>query len=393
MKKILLVTRPICPPWDEGSKNFAYALAKNIADFDFYLLTNGIIPNLPKNIHQKPIYTSNNFSYLQKIRLIKHLRKIRNDFDVLHYLFTPTKQNSFLIKRFASSKKSKSIQTIATLREDLFSDDEIKKLMFGDLIITYSKYAKNKLNALGFDNVEQIYPGIDLSLYSPAPKNISLMQQLGINFNDFVITYPGEYTRLGATDNILKTAISICHSERIRQLAEKPKNLNIRSLDKARDDKIMNIKFIFACRVKNKKDLEKREEIRKILKENGLASQVLLPDTFTTMEKVYNLSDVVIFPVENMKGKFDVPLAVIEAMACAKPVIVSDILILQEFTNGQNSVKIESGDPKKLMEAVLDLYQNKEKREVIGKNARKFAEENFDIKKIAEKYQEVYKNL
>ena len=29
-KKILFVSRPIAPPWDEASKNFAYNLAKEI---------------------------------------------------------------------------------------------------------------------------------------------------------------------------------------------------------------------------------------------------------------------------------------------------------------------------------------------------------------------------
>ncbi len=29
-KKILLATRPLVPPWDEASKNFAYFLAKHI---------------------------------------------------------------------------------------------------------------------------------------------------------------------------------------------------------------------------------------------------------------------------------------------------------------------------------------------------------------------------
>jgi glycosyltransferase involved in cell wall biosynthesis len=371
-KKVLLVTRPICPPWDEASKNFAYTLAKSIADFDFFLLTCGLIPGLPENVHQKPIYTSGHLSYLQKARLLK-LRKLlrKNAFDIIHYMLTPAKLNVFSFRTFVKTKTAKVIQTIATLREDLFTDAEIKKLIFGDMIITYSKYAKDKLEKLGFKNVEQIYPGIDLELYSPAPKNISLMQQLGINFDDFIISYSGEYTRLGAAEDLLNMALQY---------------INIWKQNK--------IKILFACRVKNKKDFEKRETMKNTAKEKGLEKYVLFTDhAFTTMEKIYNLSDIVLFTVRDMRGKFDVPLAVVEAMACAKPVIISDIPILQEFTNSQNSVKIGSGDPKKLMESVLNLYQNKEKRETIGKNAREFTEANFDIKKIAEKYKEVYKKL
>jgi glycosyltransferase involved in cell wall biosynthesis len=376
MKKILLVTRPICPPWDEASKNFAFQLAQNVRDFELHLLTNSKckIDNLPGNVKQEPIYTTAAFDFPQKLRSLFYQIFFSKSFDIVHYCFTPTALNNFFIKYFinppAGGKKTKTIQTIATLREDLFSDSEIKKLMFGNLIITYSKYAKNKLNSLGFSNVEQIYPGIDLNLYSPTPKDTALMAKLGINQTDFVVVYPGEYIRLGNIDKLI--------------------NKILQSSSILEDKKI---KIILAFRVKNEKDFAKKEEIKKILRENKMESQVLLPDTFETMEKVYNLADVVIFPVENMKGKFDVPLAVIEAMACAKPVIISDLPILSEFANDEISVKIKAGDMEELFTKIIDIYGNKLKYIEIGKNARKFVEENFDIKKVAEKYEEIYKKL
>jgi glycosyltransferase involved in cell wall biosynthesis len=385
VKKILLVTRPICPPWDEASKNFAYHLAQNVRDFELHLMTSASckIDNLPGNVKQEPIYKSVVFNFPQKLRSLIYQILSRKSFDIIHYCFTPAKLNSFFIQHLIKNKKMKTVQTIATLREDLFSGVEIKKLMFGNVIITYSKYARNKLEKLGFKNaspgselgstttrVEQIYPGIDLNLYSPAPKNFSLMSQLGISQGDFVVVYPGEYTRLGNIDNLINKII---------------KDFNI--LEKN------NIKFTLAFRVKNEKDSRKKEEIKKTLEKHKIESQVLLPDTFMTMEKIYNLADVVIFPVENMEGKFDVPLAVIEAMACARPVIISDLPILNEFAGDTISVKIKAGDMEELFEKILDIHKNRKRYENIGENAKKFAEENFDIKKVAERYQDVYKKL
>jgi len=371
-KKILLVTRPIAPPWDEASKNFAYYLAKNINDQDFFLLTNGVVPNLPQNVHQKPIYTSNDFSYFQKLRLIKHLRKMRKDFDVFHYIFTPTKQNIFLIKSFVAHKenaRSRAIQTIATLREDLYSDREIKNLIFGDLVITYSDYAKNKLNALGFGNVKRIYPGIDLEEYKYAQKDSALCLQKNITELDFVINFTGEYTRLGAIDLVIDSFIEISKI-------------------------IPEAKLSLAVRIKNERDAQKKKEvIRKLRAINLLDKVSFFDDGNYTMPPVYNLCDISLFPVANMHGKFDVPLAVIEAMACEKPVIISDLPILREFANENNSVTIQSGNITQLKNAILELYQNKEKRNLLGKNARKFVEENFDIKKIAEIYRQIYQNL
>jgi len=371
-KKILLVTRPIAPPWDEASKNFAYYLAKNIASQEFYLLTNGMIADLPEHVHPKPIYTSNDFSYFQKLRLIKHLRKMRKDFDVFHYIFTPTKQNTFLIKSFVAHQeniRSRSIQTIATLREDLYSGREIKDLIFGDLVVTYSDYAKNKLNAIGFSNVKRVYPGIDLKEYKYAQKDPALCIQKNITESDFVLNFTGEYTRLGAIDLVVDSFIEIAKT-------------------------IPEVKLSLAVRIKNEKDAQKKKEVIQKLKESNLLDKVsFFDDGSYKMPPVYNLCDISLFPVSDMKGKFDVPLAVIEAMACEKPVIISDLPILREFANENNSVTIQSGNIAQLKNAILELYQNKEKRELIGKNARKFVEENFDIKKIAEIYRQIYEKL
>lgn len=368
-KKILLVTRPIAPPWDEASKNFAYNLALNLPEFNFYLLTNGGTLNLPPHIKHRPIYTSNALNWMQKARLLKLLTD-RKNFDIIHFMLTPTKINVFAFRKFIKSEGVKTVQTIATLREDLFSDREIKKLIFADTVVTYSRHAKDKLESLGIGNVEQVYPGIDLDLYSPVSKDTKLLATYHLQPDDFIVTYPGEYARLGATDDIVNMIMLYSGI-----LAEN------------------KIKIVFACRVKNKEDAEKKEEVKKKLKEKGLLDIAKFPETFATLEKMLNASDLIIFPVRDMKGKFDVPLAVIEAMACGKPVIISDLPILKEFANEQNSVIIKSGYSEGLKNAILDLCQNKEKREAIGKNARRFTEENFDIKKIAEQYKKIYEKL
>jgi glycosyltransferase involved in cell wall biosynthesis len=370
-KKVLLITRPICPPWDEASKNFAFYLAKNLNSFEMYLLTNGYIPDLPSHIHQKPIYSSSRLTHLQRVRLLK-LRGIlaKNDFDILHYMLTPSKLNSFSFKTFIKNKRAKTIQTIATLREDLLKDKDYKKILFADLIVTYSDYAKNKLNKLSFNNVKRVYPGIDLDLYSPAPKDEETRKNLNLTKKDFVVTYPGEYTRLGATDDLVNLIIK--HQD---ELFKK------------------NIKIIFACRVKNDKDARKRRDIITALSRKKLLEIARFPNTFTTMEKVYNLSDIVLFPVQNMKGKFDIPLVVPEAMACEKPVILSDLPILSELSDSHNSVIIPKGDVESLAQAVFDLYNDPEKKKQIGQKARKFVEERFDIKKIAKIYGMIYEKL
>ncbi|PIR73486.1 MAG: hypothetical protein COU40_01980 [Candidatus Moranbacteria bacterium CG10_big_fil_rev_8_21_14_0_10_35_21] len=369
-KRILLVTRPITPPWDEASKNFAFYLSKNLASFNFNLLTNGPIPELPENVTQIPIYSSNHFSLLQKTKLFLHLILNRKKYPLMHYIFTPTKLNTFLAKYFIQNEKTKSIQTIATLREDIYSENEIKKMMFGNLIVTYSEHSKLRLNRMGFQNVEKIFPGIDLEYYSPAPKKTYLLNRWGVKPDEFVITYPGEYVRLKGIDVILEMMMKFS-----KILQEK------------------KIKIIFACRIKHKADKKKKQEVINKLDQAGILEMAVFTDTIFEMNDLYNSSDVIIFPVNDMRGKFDIPLSAIEPMACQKPVVVSDLSIFSEFANPDNSVIIKRDDPKQLMDAILGLYHSKEGREKLGEKARKFTEDNFDINKIAQKYQEIYEQI
>jgi len=297
------------------------------------------------------------------------LLKGGNQYDILHSFFTPTKLNVFALKLCLRNKKIKTIQTLATLRDDLYDEQKLKKIIHADFIITYSDYAKEKLEKLGFGSIKRIYPGIDLGIFSPALKNQELMEKYKTTDKDFVINYTGEYVRLGDMDDIVDTFVDIA---------------------KMRE----HIKLHLAVRVKNEKDAAKKKEIiRKFEKENVLDRVAFIDDGSYTMEEIYNLCDISIFPARTMAGKFDIPLAVIEAMACGKPVIASDLERLKYFLNSENSILIPAGNREALKENILYLFNNPEKRYDLAKKSIDFVRENFDIAKIMKEYEEVYRNL
>jgi glycosyltransferase involved in cell wall biosynthesis len=373
-KRILLLTRPICPPWDEGSKNFAYTLAKYAGDFEIHLLTHGKVDDLPENVVQHQIYTSPKWDWPQKVRAYIFLLKVfflkgGNNYDILHSFFTPTKLNVFALKLCLKSNKIKTIQTLATLRDDLYSADKLKKIIHADFIITYSDYAREKLEKMGFGKVKRIYPGIDIDLYSPAPKNHELMKKFATSDDDFVINYTGEYVRLGGMEDIAEVFSTLVKDNR-------------------------KFKLHLAVRVKNEKDAWKKREIARKFKKDGVLDRVaFIDDGSYTMEEIYNLCDISIFPVLTMTGKFDIPLAVIEAMACGKPVIASNLERLKCFLNNKNSILIAPGNREVLKENILYLFNNPGKRNDLARKGIDFVRENFDIMKIMKEYEEVYAKI
>ncbi len=371
MKNILLATRPITPPWDEASKNFAYFLGKSITDHRLTLLgTTTPLPELPATATVAPVFHKSHLNGLEKARLFWFLFNQRNAFDVTHYLFTPTKQNSFFIKNFLTPTKGKTVQTIATLRSDLYSPEELKSILYADQLVVYTDQTKKKLTDLGFSNVTRIYPGIDLTLYQAKPKNEAFLASLGLSPEHHIALYPGEYVRLGATDTLTQFCIDY--------FTKNPDS---------------SLRFVFACRIKNEADAIKKAEVQKRLRDAGVEKFVVYTDTVPDMPSLYNLADIILFPVENLAGKFDVPLVIIEAYACNKPVILSDLEQFREFSGPTICVTIPKGDSAALATSIDALVHNPEERNRIGAAARAFVEENFDLAHTAEEYSALYSSL
>jgi glycosyltransferase involved in cell wall biosynthesis len=374
MKKVLLATRPIVPPWDEASKNFAYFLGRTVTEHELTLLgTRDIsLPELPATVTLAPVYSSAHFGLREKADLFRYLRYKRNAFDITHYLFTPTRLNIGVIRALTRPTIGKTIQTVATLRTDLYSPVTLRKLLFADHITVYTDVTKKKLNDLGLTNVERIYPGIDLDRYQPRVKSQSVLDTYKLSADDFLVVYPGEYTRLGATDWLVETLI--------------------RHFTGAIAEPFV---FHFACRIKNEADRVKREEIRGRFREAGCLDRIRFDESDATgdMAALYNTADIIAFPVGDLKGKFDVPLIIIEAYASGKSVILSDLLAFGEFSNEKISATIPRLDGAALIDKILYLKHNPEKRTAMGQAARAFAETHFDLRETAQRYSALYSSL
>ncbi|MBK1988958.1 glycosyltransferase family 4 protein [Sphaerospermopsis aphanizomenoides BCCUSP55] len=86
-------------------------------------------------------------------------------------------------------------------------------------------------------------------------------------------------------------------------------------------------------------------------------------------------------------------LAIVEAMACGKPVIVSQAGGAAElFTHNYDAVGVPPGEPKALAAAIVDLLNNPEKRQLLSEQARYTVTERFSHERLGEQILSVYKN-
>lgn len=86
------------------------------------------------------------------------------------------------------------------------------------------------------------------------------------------------------------------------------------------------------------------------------------------------------------------PNALLEAMACKKACIVSNIKGVTEVT-GDSALKINFGDFEGLSDSMKKLIADEKLRQKLGKKAYELIRERFTIKKIAKEYAKLYLSL
>ena len=102
-------------------------------------------------------------------------------------------------------------------------------------------------------------------------------------------------------------------------------------------------------------------------------------------------SHIMAFPSWYREG---LPKSVIEAEAIGRPVVTTDSVGCRDTViDGKNGYMIPIKDSDALAMALKKLIDNPELRQTMGKNARKFAVNRFDIKDVVKVHMDVYDNI
>ena len=356
---VLMVTRPLSSPWNEGGKNLAYGIARNIKNHKIHLLVRkNFNEKVSSNIILHRVYPSEyryKISYTEKLRLFYFLLKIKN-IDIYHFIYTPEIYSSKINKLLISLKSKKSIQTIPTRLKNV-SD----KLFFANKIVVISNFTKNLLLKKGIKNVIKINTGIDTNYFKPFKKDIKLLKKFD---GRFVVLIPIDLEKEKGTRIILKV---------------------IKSIGDSRD-----ILFIFSYRSTKKRFLEKRFLKRELFK-LGLLKNVLFIKDPINIKNLINASDLVVYPLVNTYEKHEIPMILIESMSMEKPIVVWDVAPMNEIIKGNEGIKVNNHLD--LKNAILKFIKNRNLAKKIGKLARKRVVRDFNIIETARDYERLYSEL
>lgn len=103
--------------------------------------------------------------------------------------------------------------------------------------------------------------------------------------------------------------------------------------------------------------------------------------------EAYRRADILLFP-SRLEG---LPRAVMEASACGLPAVVSDASSLPETVeDGVTGRVCKTDDVASFVRAIRELAADADRLEAMGRNARRFAEKQFDLRNMVRDYTDLF---
>ncbi|MCJ7532457.1 MAG: glycosyltransferase, partial [Anaerolineales bacterium] len=117
--------------------------------------------------------------------------------------------------------------------------------------------------------------------------------------------------------------------------------------------------------------------------------QILNYQPFEMMSELLGSGDVLVAILEADAGVYSVPSKVLSYLCAQRPVLLSvpsENLAARIVKENELGVVVPPGNDEEFIEAANELYKNPLLRWQYAQNAHRYAEQNFDIEKIAVKF-------
>ncbi len=337
-----------------------YIISEGIKGFPEYELFKGI-----------PIYRGKEFGFsnffnrfVSPILKLRELRKKGIKFDVIHS-FSAARffvLRTILAKKIVKSKDVKTIHTLKSYSRFRLGNKFARLLNFADIITVPTKtFAKDLIKkGCNKNKIRIIKSYIDIKKYKPLNKQKSKTK---VNIkNNFVLYYGSLFENKG------------------------PKLL-IKAMERVFKEN-NDLKLVIVVRH------EIFEEYKKLVKSLNIEKKVLfIKGELYNIEDYINAADIVALPYIDLIATEGNPSCILEAMACKKPIVTTDLPELREIVEPEKDVLIAiSGNSESLAKQINRLLKDKKLQKKLAENAYKKSKE-FDVKKITRKFIKLYEDI
>lgn len=322
--------------------------------------------NLKLKIHYiNDIKNAGSFSKILKLRTIFKRERV----DVLHFNGSHHK-SAVVAARLAKIRVIlATYHLLPPLRDKRWwrmrKAEELIQILCLNGVIYVSKTAQKewtKFLGVGGKKFKIVYYGIDLKRFNEKsiPEDVRFLKtKLGLEENDLIVGINARLAPMKGHRYLIEAAPLI-------------------------REKVPTVKFLIAG------EGEIKVELQEIVRSKNLQDSFLFLGFCQDIAQITHIYDVAALPSTYENFSF----AALEAMACAKPLVVSNIGGFPEMVvDGVTGLVINSGDSRALAEAIIMLLENPAKRVQMGRLGRKRAEELFVEERMVRETYKVYDYL
>ena len=236
-------------------------------------------------------------------------------------------------------------------------------------LVTASDFSKQFLIQYGVkkEYIQVIYNGIDTEELKRKVNDENLRKQLQLQEDTKIVCYVG------------------------RIIESKNLNMLIQAIPKIKESYQGRVKFLFVG--ETPKTVMREPDYKDILlrsaKELGGENDVIFTGRRDDVINILEQIDIFVSPSPAEVCS----MAILEAMAMAKPVVAKRVGGNPELVSKNTGILVEPDDSNGFSEAIIELLTNKEKRQIMGKAGKKRVEELFSIERNVDTLQEIFEKL
>lgn len=361
-RSVLFVSKTIEAPWNDGSKVLVRDLAAALRAFEARVFALEAHESWGENVVVKAPPAS--ASPMRAHLAVMGKLLVAAPPSVFHFVFAPNVPSSTASRLVALAHRLRgwhgaTVQTVASRPKDMA---KAKTLLFGDLVVCQSKHTRDACVEAGVAPARlRIVPPFIREPQVSAERIASVREKTLLGSAPYVL-YPGD---LEFSNGALTFARAI------RRMHEAHPKL----------------RFVFACRPKTPKAAEVQRVIAEELAREKLAHLTYHLGEVRDPHALIAGAEVVLFPVNDLYGKVDLPLVLLEAMALRVPVVSASYGPLAELAP---LPLVPESNPEALAEAALRLLANEGEKVRVGELGRKLFEERYTAAEGARAYEHVY---
>jgi phosphatidylinositol alpha-1,6-mannosyltransferase len=338
--RVLFVSKPVVPPWNDGSKNLVRDIAAHLQRARATVMTGP-----PGRFAPSPA---------ENARVLARLLRDR-EHDVWHFVFAPNAASSWAARAAIALRRFRGavVQTIASRMKGQGG----RSLLFGDVVVALSEWSRARLIGMGIEasRVVVIPPCAPRPIASDE-RIRAVREKLGVGDAPLVL-YPGDYEVSSGARAMAQSVAAIA-----------------REVPEAR--------VVFACRMKTPRAAQARRAIEVSSKKH--AEYMIHTGDVDDMQALIAATSVVAFPVDDLYGKVDVPLVLLEALALGVPIVVARGGPLEAISTARF---VEPHDAAGLAKNVLELLREGPEA---GRAGVRLWEERFTPERVAAAHDDLY---